>query len=126
MDVAGVSRDVLPVCVPPSGTSSRSQDKVLNCGLFLYRLPPPGQADLDLIRLNLLPWACLEKKPEKTQQPSIWQLNFKEKHVCSEMLLLRAGAEKGETFIRCTELWQFSFVNEAERKVSLSKCGPFR
>lgn len=65
VDVAGVSRDVLPVCLPPSGTSSRSHDKVSNCGLFLYQLPPPGQADLDLIRLNLLPWACLEKKEEK-------------------------------------------------------------
>lgn len=65
VDVAGVSRDVLPVCLPPSGTSSRSRDKVPNYGLFLYQLPPPGQADLDLIRLNLLPWACLEKKEEK-------------------------------------------------------------
>lgn len=42
------------------------------------------------------------------------------------MFLLRAGAEIGETFIRCMQLRQFSFVNEAERKVSLSKCGPFR
>lgn len=63
VDVAGVSRDVLPVCLPMSGTSSRSHDKVSNC--VLYQLPPPGQADLDLIRLNLLPWACLEKKEEK-------------------------------------------------------------
>lgn len=70
----------------------------------------------------MLTWTSLDIicSPGPAWKNVTWQLH---RNVLSEMFLLCAWPEKAEAVIWWMELWQLSFSNEAERKVSLFQCG---